>query len=198
MHWCGVRRVAAMVAFACVAFACPGTVGAASIPDNLSSSLSYKVIGTITPSCAVSQPTSDVQVVGLQNPSSDAVQSTDTDLTFTVSCTAPVKVSMSSAKGGLKTDGTTSDRDFASTVDYKATLDMPGASDALECRSDQMVNGGAGCTKQLPNPAFEGDGRIRIHTAAASDLLLAGTYNDTVTLTISPQLAGDGQGEGNE
>jgi hypothetical protein len=99
---------------------------------------------------------------------------------------------MASAKGGLKTDSQSSDSDFASIVGYRATLDLPGASAALECRSEEMASGGTGCVRQLEDPAIQGDGRIRIHTAASGDLLLAGTYNDTVTLTISPQLSGDG------
>lgn len=188
MRLVGVRRVPAIVAFASAALTCIGPATAASIPDNLSSSLTYKVVGTITPSCSLTQPSQDVEVVGLQNPSTDAVQATDTELPFTVSCTAPVKVTMSSAKGGLQTDRTSGDTDFISLVGYNATLDMPGASDALECRSEDMANGGTGCIKQLSNETFDGDGRIRIHTTASGDLLLAGQYSDTVTLTISPQL----------
>jgi hypothetical protein len=190
------RRVSALVAFAFATLACSSAAIGASIPDNLVSSLSYKVVGTITPSCTVSQPTQQVEVIGLQDLDTDTIKATDTDLPFTVSCTAPVKVTMASAQGGLKTAATTSDGDFASLVGYKATLDMPGANDALECRSDEMANGGAGCVRQLPNEAFDGNGRIRIHTSASGELLLAGTYNDTVTLTVSPQL--DGSSEGDE
>jgi hypothetical protein len=188
----GVRRVPAIVAFAFLQVGLAGNAAAAGIPDNLVSSLSYRVVGTITPSCALSQPAQDVEVIGLQDPNTDTVQSTDTDLAFTVSCTAPVRVTMASAKGGLKTDSQSSDSDFASIVGYQATLDLPGASAALECRSEEMASGGTGCVRQIEDPAIQGDGRIRIRTAASGDLLLAGTYNDTVTLTISPQLSGDG------
>jgi hypothetical protein len=188
----GVRRVSAIVAFAFLQLGIAGTAYAASIPDNLVSSLSYRVVGTITPSCSLSQPVQEVEVIGLQDPNSDTVQATDTDLPFTVSCTAPVRVTMASAQGGLKTNSETGDSDFASLVGYQATLDLPGASGALECRSDAMASGGAGCVRELEDPAIQGDGKIRIHTAASGDLLLSGTYSDTVTLTISPQLSGDG------
>jgi len=193
MAVCTARRVlAGILAFGSVQVALPSSAIAASIPDNLVSSLNYRVVGSITPSCSLAQRTQAVDVLGLQNLDTDTVQATDTDLPFSVACTAPVRVTMASAHGGLKTDGITSDADFASLVAYHATLDMPGASDALECRSDEMANGGAQCVRELQNAAFAGDGRIRIHTNATDELLLAGTYNDTVTLTISPQLDGDG------
>jgi hypothetical protein len=199
MLFASARRVmAGAVASAFLHLALAGSAAAASIPDNLSTSLSYRVVGTISASCSLSQPVQDVEVVGLQNPDTDTVQSTDTDLPFTVSCTAPVKVSMASAKGGLQTDNHSGDADFASLVGYHATLDLPGASAALDCRSDQMTNGGAQCVGQVQDAAIDGSGRIRIHTAASGELLLAGTYNDTVTLTISPQLDGDGHCEGDD
>jgi len=188
----GFRRVSAIVAFAFLQSTIAGSASAATIPDNLVSSLSYRVVGTITPSCSLSQPVQDVEVIGLQDPNSDTVQATDTDLPFTVSCTAPVKVTMASARGGLQTDSASSDPDFASLVGYQATLDLPGASGSLDCRSDAMASGGAGCVRDLEDPAIQGDGKIRIHTAASGDLLLTGTYSDTVTLTISPQLSGSG------
>ena len=193
------RRVsAALVAFATAQVGLAGSAVAASIPDNLVNSLSYKVVGTITASCSLTQPTKDVEVVGLQNPASDTIQSTDTDLPFTVACTAPVKMTMASTQGGLKSDTQSSDGNFLSLVGYQATLNLPGASGALQCRSDQMANGGAQCTGELASQAPNGNGQIRIHTAASGSLLLAGTYNDTVTLTISPQLDGDGQSEGDD
>jgi len=188
----GVRRVSAIVLFASLQLDFAGSARAASIPDDLVPSLSYRVVGTISPSCSLSQPTRAVEVVGLQNPDTDTVQATDTDLPFTVACTTPVKVAMISAHGGLLTDSLSPDTDFTSRVGYRATLDLPGASAALECRSDDMASGAAGCVREIQDGAIDGDGRIRIHTDPSGDLLLAGTYRDTVTLTISPQLSGDG------
>ncbi|RIX27029.1 hypothetical protein [Sphingomonas edaphi] len=160
----------------------------ATIPDNLASSLRYRVTGTIPTSCSLSQPVSAVEVIGLQNSATDTVNATQTDLPFTISCTTAVQVSMSSLNGGLQTDRTTSDADFASRVEYRATLDLPGNSSVLECRSNVMNAGG--CRRTLVNEALEGNGRIRLNTQTSDDLLLAGTYADTVTLTISPRLDG--------
>ena len=170
-----------------------GPAFAADIPANLSNSLSYRVVGKISASCSVVQGQHDVSVVGLQNPSTDTVQQTETLLPFSVSCSAPVKVTMASLNGGLKTSAATGDGDFASAVPYRATLDMPGASNVLHCQSDAMAAGGSGCSRNdVGQVAFSGAGKIRIATQASDKLLLAGRYSDTVTLTISPMLDGGG------
>jgi hypothetical protein len=159
-----------------------------NFPDNLSNHLRYRVSGTIPASCSLTQGPSSIEVIGLQDPATDTVRSTSTDLPFSISCTTAVQVSLASLNGGLQSGQTTSDTDFVSLVKYQATLDLPGASAALECQSGAMNSGG--CRRALTNQALEGNGRIRLRTQVADDLLIAGTYRDTVTLTISPRLDG--------
>jgi len=185
------RMAAGLFASALAQLAFVGAAQAAGIPDNLVTSLRYEVVGTITPNCSLTQPATSVSVVDLQDQSTDTIRSTKTDLPFTIDCNTPVKVAMLSSNGGLATPASTSDQDFATLVAYRASLDLPGAAGALQCDSAAMAPSGSGCQRELTDPVTQGDGAIRLSTDASGQLLLAGTYHDTVTLTVTPQLSGD-------
>lgn len=183
--------IAALLA-AAWALGAPGAE-AATVPDNLTPAVKYRVVGKITTSCALTQGAREVELVDLQDSATNTVRAASADLQFTIACNAPVRVSMTSHNGGLKAQGgETSDRDFASLVPYRATLDLPGAPNALQCDSDDMDGAARGCARRIEAEAFDGAGRIRLNTVASDALLLAGTYQDSVTLTISPRLGGAG------
>jgi hypothetical protein len=165
----------------------------ASIPGNLSPSLTYKVHGEITSNCQLSQLGRDVQIVDLADPATDLARAATTSLPFEIACNTPVRVAMSSRHGGLKFDGAaTSDGDFTPLVRYRARLDLPRHSGALECASEAMGGGQASCRGDIAQPVASGNGAVEVQVAPGTGLLLAGRYSDQVTVTITPILGSGG------
>ena len=177
-----------LLAIAALAIASAATPAAAS---DLVPALQYRVYGEVSPRCTISQASNATTVSGLQNKATDTVNSTAVDLAFNMACNTPSRVRLSSANGGLRTDAATSDASFTSLVPYRATLSLPGASNALACDSDAMSSDDSSCSREIDETIHDGKGVVRISTEASDKLLLAGTYNDTFTLTVSPRIGDD-------
>lgn len=179
------------VALAGVALAACSPAAATSIPDNLVSSIRYEVHGTISTSCGFVQGGGIADILDLADPADDSVRAARVDLGFKLNCNTPVRMSMTSASGGLAFAGAgTSDRDFTTLVRYRATVVLPGLGASLACQSIAMATAN-GCAGQTRETVPSGDGRIEVSVTPSSDLLLAGTYRDQLTLTVTP-LLGDG------
>lgn len=177
------------LAFASPALAASNVV----IPTNLVPSLRYEVQGTIVPACTFAQGARDNEIVGLANPANDTVNAVRIDLPFTVQCNSPVRVAMVSNNGGLKHVGPgTSDPAFTALVPYDAVVSMPSGQAALRCTSGAMASDQAACSARTAEPVSAGRGRIAVSVPAQDRLLLAGQYQDRVTLTLTPILGGEG------
>lgn len=191
----GARRVALRLRLvAALAVLCPSASIAGSIPDNLKPSLSYEVTGVIRPVCSLNQGQRQVSLIGLANPATDTVRASTVDLPFALDCNSPVRLRLQSDNGGLKSARTTSDPAFLATVGYRATVHLPGMAAALQCRSQDMASTVASCQAETRTAVASGPGRVAVEVAAQDGLLLAGTYRDRVTLTITPVLGGEDNG----
>lgn len=163
-----------------------------SIPDNLVPSLRYEVSGVIVPACNFAQGGRDAAILGLADPATDTVRAVRIDLPFTVECNSPVRVAMVSNNGGLKHVGVgSSDAAFTSLVPYNAVVHLPSGGSALTCSSQMMSAMQAGCSARTSEPVAAGNGHIAVSVPAQDRLLLAGKYQDRVTLTLTPILGGE-------
>lgn len=165
---------------------------ASSVPTNLQPSIRYPVSGTISAACTLAQSGTGAQVIDLADPSDNTVQAQSATLPFTVACNAPVQVRMTSDNGGLRFAGlATSDPEFTAMVRYRATVFLPGPGEALSCASEAMDVAAPACSAHIDTPVTSGTGHILVRTQASNALLQAGTYQDKVTLTVTPFLGGE-------
>ncbi|GAA4013069.1 hypothetical protein GCM10022280_08960 [Sphingomonas swuensis] len=176
-----------------LAFAAPSMAATnVSVPTDLVPSLRYEVRGVIVPACTFAQGARDQSIVGLANPADDTVRAVRIDLPFTVQCNSPVRVAMVSNNGGLKHVGPgTSDPAFAGLVPYNAVVNLPNGGAALSCSSQAMAVEQAACSGRTSEPVAAGRGHIAVSVPAQDRLLLAGRYQDQVTLTLTPLLGGE-------
>ena len=186
----GVRSRLHVAAEAVALVCAPAT--ATGIPGNLVPSLTYKVHGHITTNCSLSQLGRDIQMVDLADPSTDLARAATTSLPFEIACNTPVRVAMSSRNGGLKFQGAaTSDSDFDPLVRYRARLDLPQHSGALECTSEAMGASQASCRDDINQPVTSGHGAVDLRVTPGTGLLLAGAYSDQLIVTITPILGSE-------
>ena len=158
--------------------------------QNLKESLRVGVVGVVPADCRLSQSTHEVTIDGLQNPTTDTIQRTKASLPFTVSCNTPVSVALESSDGGLKFKGAgTSDRAFTTLIPYSAKVRLPDRGAVLNCRSSDMTHKN-GCKAEVDATTIDGDGEIEVAFKASNDLMLAGEYQDQVTITLTPALGG--------
>lgn len=174
-----------------------GTVAAAAaaaIPADLAPSLHYKVHGEISAACTLSQTARAVRIVDLADPATDLARAATADLPFEIACNTPVRVALRSRHGGLRFEGAaSSDDDFDALVPYRARLDLPRHSGALECDSSAMSTRAANCSDDLDHSILAGHGAVAVRVIpSGGGLLLAGRYSDQLTLSITPVL---GSGE---
>lgn len=98
-------------------------------------------------------------------------------------CNTPFTVSGTSQNGGLASDQTTSDPDFANFVPYSIAFNFDGLTSGT-----RPVAGQAGAPISLINSteARAGSARFFFSVAESDRLLLAGDYTDYVRITLSP------------
>lgn len=148
------------------------------------------VRGVVPADCSLSQSAHEVAIEGFQNPATDTVQRTKASLPFTVSCNTPVTVTLDSRDGGLKFKGAgTSDRAFTRLIPYSARVRLPEYGAVLNCRSHEMAQRN-GCRTDVDATTIDGEGSIEVAIRASNDLVLAGEYQDSVTITLTPALGG--------
>lgn len=134
----------------------------------------------------------------------------DQSFTFKLSCTSASRVGVVSTNGGLLTSGSVPSG-YAVKAPYDVQLSLVGNSTNVTatCTAADLVAAGTTCaatylatvgpnftgpastTKglQLTGPATNGSNstiRVKANAYAGSSVLMAGTYNDTLTVTVSP------------
>lgn len=146
--------------------------------------------GVVPADCSLSQSVREVPIEGFQNPATNTVQRTKARLPFTVSCNTPVSVTLDSRDGGLKFKGAgTSDRAFTTLIPYSAKVRLPDYGAVLSCHSHEMAQKN-GCHTDVDATTIDGEGSIEVAIKASNDLVLAGEYQDSVTITLTPALGG--------
>jgi len=156
----------------------------------LQPNLRVGIQGVVPADCQLSQSTHEVAIEGFQNPATDTVQRASARLPFTVSCNTPVSVTLDSRSGGLKFAGSgTNDRAFATLIPYSAKVHLPNRGAVLNCRSGEMASQN-GCRTEVDAATVDGEGSIELAVPAMNKLVLAGQYQDQVTITLTPALGG--------
>lgn len=148
--------------------------------------VTINLTGTITPACALSgiNPTAALGNVA----AAGAVS-----IPFTIDCNAPFTYALSSANGGLAHQSvTTASGGFAIAVPYAVQTVIAtnsGAGIDQTCTSASIKTGAVSCafTNSGTAVAIQKAGSLGLTWAASSLPLVAGTYQDTLTLTVSVQ-----------
>jgi hypothetical protein len=121
---------------------------------------------------------------------------------FSLNCTGPSRVAITSANGGLLTNASVP-TGYANKADYSVTLNLvanDGSSAQATCSASTLVSGsacafaGAATTSQglrLGSAAVNQAGsyiRVSAPARSGSTVLVEGTYTDALTVTVSPAL----------
>lgn len=123
---------------------------------------------------------------------------------FTLECTVPLRMAVTSQNGGLQTASTTT-TGYTNIETYSVTLDIKGANSSEvsgTCNTSQLLVtlGSSTCTffgtastsngLLLNNPSFDiGGSFVGVSNGAGysgSNILIAANYSDTLTVTLSP------------
>lgn len=123
------------------------------------------------------------------------------DFTFTLNCTVPSRVAVVSTNGGLRNAVSPGASGYTNLAPYTVTLYLQGASTTAtdNCTAATLsATAGAPCTFRGPSSTTQGlrlndtsinlTGsylRVNAPAYAGSDTLISGTYNDTLTVTVS-------------
>jgi len=183
-YWTGLAGCALLAA------ATPALAGGHEQVPQLHRSLRIGVVGVVPVDCRLTQSAHDVSIENFQDPATDTVRAAAASLPFSVSCNTPISVSLSSTHGGLQFRGArTSDPAFATLIPYSAHVNMPGHAGLFHCRSANMADG-HGCEGQVTDAITDGDGSIDVRLQASNALVLNGTYQDRLTITVTPRLGG--------
>jgi hypothetical protein len=113
---------------------------------------------------------------------------------FTLECSGPFRIAVVSNNGGLKTTATT-DPGYASLAPYDTGGTTTGTCAASSLTSSATttcaLRGTASATVGLPvpNPSYQLSGsylQVGAPAYAGPGTLIAGTYSDTLVVTVSP------------
>lgn len=114
----------------------------------------------------------------------------DTNLNFRVVCTtATPGVTVTST--ALKTGVGAAPTGYANTVHYSSTVAFDIAGVGSPTNVTTTTDGTATSTSNLPGRLATGTTNIHVsatsfHTPGANDVLVAGTYNGSIAITVSP------------
>lgn len=130
-----------------------------------------------------SQVNSDGTVLlNIQEPATNTIRNASAFVTYANSqCNTPFNITASSQNGGLKNStNTTTDTAFVGTVAYNVGVQF-GAQN-----TGGAVAPGAFSLNWTQQQATAGNFRFSVDVPAQNKLLLAGTYNDVLTVTMVP------------
>lgn len=114
----------------------------------------------------------------------------NTNLNFRVVCTtATPAVSVTST--ALKTGTGTAPTGYANTVHYSSTVAFDIAGSGTPTNVTTVTDGTATSTSNLPGRLATSPTNIHVsatsfHTPGLNDVLVAGTYNGSIAITVSP------------
>jgi hypothetical protein len=173
------------------------SVGTGAASATLETDLAFRVVGQVAPACSVDRDAGSASLA-IQDPATGRVRAARVNLPFTIDCNTAFAVEVVSQNGGLKfQDGPVAAgpaflRSVAYNIDLTTEASAGGLS--LTCDSPQMAerSGLAGCNAERPgDTTHAGSGAIALTVAAADGLLLAGEYQDQLTLRITPRIGGE-------
>lgn len=157
--------------------------------------ISVLVRASVAPRCVF---TAGQEPGGLRN-LGDLTQPFSADFPFSLSCNGPARVAVVSDNGGLRTP--TFVQGYASLAAYDVQLTLMGdaGSSIASCEAQKLTAGSIGCV--FRGPASPSNGlllpvgstdvpgsyiRVRSPIVPTGDQLVAATYADRLTVTVSP------------
>lgn len=175
-------------AYACVLSAFLATAGAA-VPAR-ADVLTVTASGTIGSSCGLTS----ASPVGSPNLSASG----SVGATVTVNCNTGFRLNALSAQGAIKS-ATSAPANFSNNVPYSLTVSVPletGGPASATCASSTLATGQSSCALSPGNTTgLSSSGKASLNKTASLTFaytvpalptrLIAGTYSDTVTLTIT-------------
>lgn len=148
-------------------------------------SVTINLEGQIDVNCALDASSSRINLAEIAATGSKVVP-------FRVRCNTPFRFALTSQNGALKTnyDGALSP-DFTASIPYNATVTIPTNTGGINasCPSSALRGLNPSCTFPASEEgiALEGDASLTVSWAVTKELV-AGTYSDTVVLSIGPQI----------
>ena len=179
----GVSQHRTKAALAAATLGCVA-VGAGAL--RAADTVTINLTGTITASCALSGVAASASL-------GDITVAGSTTINFTTDCNAPFAYSLASLNGGLKhTTISTAPSGFAITQAYAVqTIIATNSGGGINqtCTSASIKTGAVTCafTNSGTAVAIQKASSLGISWTASASPLLAGTYQDTLTLTVSVQ-----------
>ncbi|MGH6816050.1 MAG: hypothetical protein ACREC6_10115 [Hyphomicrobiaceae bacterium] len=142
--------------------------------------------GSITASCSLTGVTTNLDLGNLQNAGAKTT-------TFMVDCNAPFKYTLASQNGALKHSTIlTAPGGFANSLVYSVQTTIPtdsgpGINDT--CASSAIKAGASTCffTNSGSAVAIDKTASLKVSWSTSPSPLLAGSYQDQVTVTVSVQ-----------
>ncbi len=174
----------------------PNTAYFGGSPSNIT--LSIPVIATVGGTCGFAPgaaPNATQNVGQLDNPTWTY------DFPFTLNCTGPSRIAVTSSNGGLKKATLPTEPGYIGLAPYDVTVNVvrTGGSTSGNCPAASLqTTSAAPCTLRgtasptvgmyVNSPSFGLSGSYVRVTALTygSDVLVAGSYADTLTVTVSP------------
>lgn len=175
----------------------PGTAYAGGSPGNIT--VSVPVRATVGSQCGFATgaaPSANLNVGQID------VANWTFDVPFTLECTGPSRVAIVSTNGGLKTAGTITDPGYAGLAPYDVAVNVArtgatttgncaaadlSASAATVCQLRGTASTSVGLLVNAPSFGLTGSYvRVSAPAYAGPAVLVAGTYSDTLTVTVSP------------
>ena len=103
----------------------------------------------------------------------------------TASCNAPTTITLTSSQGAAKAaaNGTSSHQNF---FNYTATVTLNGATATLNTASNPAVAGAETATAKISASSTNAALSVQIQPSAPAKPLVGGTYNDTLTVMLTP------------
>ena len=124
------------------------------------------------------------------------------DFTFTLQCTGPSRIGVVSSNGGLETSPDPSISGYTSLAPYTVALHVVrdgGTTDGSCLAADLEASSTATCDLRgtasdsvgllVPSMSYDETGsylRVSAPAYSGSDVLVTGSYSDTLTVTVSP------------
>ena len=147
------------------------------------------VTATVTKTCTISgvaAPTPDNVTIPIT--ATGAVNTANIDRNYTTACNYPANVQLSSSNGGVR-NAAAAPSGFARIINYNSTATFSGASATLNTATvagaTGTETGTASATSGSGTPS--GSMLVRITPQANTQPLIAGSYSDTLRVTITPQ-----------
>jgi hypothetical protein len=164
------------------------TTTLAGVVTTKASSQTFTVTGTVAKTCTiggVANPAADTATIPIT--ATGSVNTTPINRSYlNAQCNTPSNLQLTSQNGAVKTSGTVAG--LSSLIDYSATALFSGASASLNTATVPTAAGPeSGAAASTAGNTPSGTLSVTITPQANTQRLIAGSYSDTLSISITPQ-----------